>query len=980
MRSLLVVVTLLAVLLVPAAGQRFAPNIVLDKPLSPDDERKAFKLPEGFEIQLVASEPDIQKPMNLAFDAQGRLWVTGSVEYPFEAKDSDKARDEVRILEDFGPDGKARKITTFAKGLNIPIGLLPVEKEKALVYSIPNIWTVTPTGRKELYTGYGHADTHGMTSAFTVGFDGWVYACHGYANDSTIKGKTDRSIKLNSGNVYRFKADGSDIEQVTWGQVNPFGICFDPMGNLYSADCHSQPIYQLLRGGYYPSFSKKADGLGFAPAMITGFKGSTAIAGICVYSADQFPAEYRGSAFVGDVMTNELLRFKISFDGSTPTATTVPFLTSKDQWFRPVDVKLGPDGALYIADFYNCIIGHYEVDKKHPLRDKKRGRIWRIVHKNKGTPAPRADFTKASEKELVGDLSHPNLTVRMTATNQLCGRGKEGLEAVLAGLAGKPTALAHAHLLWAAYRLGGLTKEDLQTALKSKEEAVRVHACRILGERGEYRGLMQAAFSDESPNVQRAAAEALGRHPAPEAIAGLLKFRHKVPAKDTHLTHVVRMALRNQLVSEAAWREASKLKEDNDIRAVADAAFGQPTKESAAWMVERLDKLNRPILAVHHITRYGSDATRQTVRKACQGRPLVSQPALVLAYFRGSQERGAAPEKEALAWAEGLAGKLLASKTDAERAIGAALCAQARLNSMQPALVKVAGGKAEGPRLAALDALASLGGVAHVKLLGDALTDLRLSMRGREQVAVFLARINQPATRTALLAALATAPARLQTGIAANLATTPVGAEALLTAISTGKASARLLQENSVIVKLQAARVPNLAERLTKLTKGLPKADVKLAALIDARRKAFLKATPDLKRGAAAFEKHCGICHQVAGKGMKVGPQLDGIGLRGLDRLLEDTLDPNRNVDQAFRSTTINTIKGGVVQGLLLREEGAVLVLADEKGKEVRVNKADVEKRSVSNLSPMPANLGDTVPEADFPHLLAWLLTLRPAK
>src|SRR5205085_8536259 len=105
-----------------------------------------------------------------------------------------------------------RKITTFTKGLNIPIGLLPLEKDRAVVYSIPSVWTVTPTGKTELLTGYGHRDTHGMTSAFTPGFDGWVYACHGFANDSHIKGKAGKGIKLNSGNTYRFRPDGGAVE------------------------------------------------------------------------------------------------------------------------------------------------------------------------------------------------------------------------------------------------------------------------------------------------------------------------------------------------------------------------------------------------------------------------------------------------------------------------------------------------------------------------------------------------------------------------------------------------------------------------------------------------------------------------------------------------------------------------------------------------------------------------------------------------
>src|SRR5688572_25666744 len=227
---------------------------------SPDEERKAFKLPPGFEPQLVAAHPDIQKPMNIAFDPKARLWVTDTVEYPYPAAAGKAPRDTVKILEDFDESGRARKITTFADNLNIPIGVLPLPQPgTALVYAIPNIFLMTDADgdsradRRDVLLGtYGFKDTHGMTNSFTLGFDGWVYACHGFSNDSVVRASDGLEVRMNSGNVYRFKPDGSRVEMHSRGQVNPFGLCFDPLGNLYSADCHSRPQYLLLRGAYYP--------------------------------------------------------------------------------------------------------------------------------------------------------------------------------------------------------------------------------------------------------------------------------------------------------------------------------------------------------------------------------------------------------------------------------------------------------------------------------------------------------------------------------------------------------------------------------------------------------------------------------------------------------------------------------------------------------------------------------------------------------
>jgi putative membrane-bound dehydrogenase-like protein len=230
------------------AQDPYSEFIASSKPRTPAEEQKCFHLPPGFVIELVAAEPAIIKPINMNFDDRGRLWVTQSVEYPFPATGDRQPRDTVKILESTNGDGILDKVTTFADKLNIPIGVLPLDKG-ALVYSIPNIYGLYDTNgtdhadkREILYSSYGHRDTHGMTGSFTWGFDGWVYACHGYSNTSIIKAKDGSSIEMNSGNTYRFRADGSHVEQFTHGQVNPFGLTFDPLGNLYSADCHTRPI------------------------------------------------------------------------------------------------------------------------------------------------------------------------------------------------------------------------------------------------------------------------------------------------------------------------------------------------------------------------------------------------------------------------------------------------------------------------------------------------------------------------------------------------------------------------------------------------------------------------------------------------------------------------------------------------------------------------------------------------------------------
>src|SRR5687768_3885997 len=287
--ALLVASAALAPAAAPATDP-FSEYVRSTDPLTPEAELKTFRLPPGFEIQLFAAEPQIAKPMNMGFDERGRLWITESREYPFPAPVDKRGRDAIQVLEDADGDGRAEKITTFADGLNIPIGIYPY-KGGVIAWSIPNTWHFQDTNgdgkadrRDVLFGPLGwERDTHGMNASFRRGFDGWVYITHGFNNNSTVKGRDGSEIKLNSGNTYRVLPDGSRVEAHTWGQVNPFGLTFDSLGNLYSADCHSSPIYLLLRGAYYPSFGKPDDGLGFAPVLMQHSHNSTAIGGIAFY-------------------------------------------------------------------------------------------------------------------------------------------------------------------------------------------------------------------------------------------------------------------------------------------------------------------------------------------------------------------------------------------------------------------------------------------------------------------------------------------------------------------------------------------------------------------------------------------------------------------------------------------------------------------------------------------------------------------------
>ncbi|MBL8842540.1 MAG: c-type cytochrome [Planctomycetes bacterium] len=408
---------------------------------SPAEEQALLAVPDGFTLTCFVQEPAIWKPLNLAFDTRGRLWCTSSTEYPRPVgpERGFVGRDRITIHEDRDGDGVAETTTLFADDLNLPIGLLPVVDAEGhdgcLVFSVPDLVRLDDLDgdgradrRTKLYGPFGwERDAHGLNNSFRRGADGWVYACHGYNNVTDVAGRDGALMHLESGNSYRFRLDGSRIEKFASGQVNPFGSAFDERGDLFTADCHTLPITLVLPGACYESFGAPHDGLGFGPTIMSHRHGSTALCGLAIESGGAFPPEYRGDLFVGNVMSGRVHRDRLEWRGSTPSAREQPdLITSEDPWFRPVDLQIGPDGALYVADFYNRIIGHYEVALDHPGRDRTSGRIWRVAPPGPRAAAPRLEPRleprTVAMHELLAALDHENLGVRRRALDLLCDR------------------------------------------------------------------------------------------------------------------------------------------------------------------------------------------------------------------------------------------------------------------------------------------------------------------------------------------------------------------------------------------------------------------------------------------------------------------------------------------------------------------------------------------------------------------------------
>jgi putative heme-binding domain-containing protein len=277
-------------------------------------------------------------------------------------------------------------------------------------------------------------------------------------------------------------------------------------------------------------------------------------------------------------------------------------------------------------------------------------------------------------------------------------------------------------------------------------------------------------------------------------------------------------------------------------------------------------------------------------------------------------------------------------------------------------------------RAASARALVALNQQTYLPTLANSLADTNQPVALREKLAFILAELNSPAAREAVLSALGVSPRRSQIKLAQTLAANPAGAEALLALAESKKLSPQILLDRQVKERLAAAKLSQFKERYEKLTAGLVPASVELQRLINTRLSGFNPEQASAERGRAVFEKTCAVCHQIDGKGAVVGPQLDGVGNRGLERLIEDVLDSNRNVDPAFHTTNVILKDDTAITGLLRREEGEVLVFADSAGKEVTVPKEEIAGRRESELSLMPSNFGDVLSAEEFYDLMAFLL------
>ena len=532
-------------------------------PLSPEESMKLVQVPVGFELQLFASEPDIINPMAIAWDDKGRLYVIETSDYPNEVRKKG-GNDKIKILEDTDGDGKADKITVFADGLNIPTSMVYVNGGIMLSMAPDFLFLKDTNGddkadiRETIITGWGKSDTHAGPSNLKYGFDNKIWGVLGY---SGFKGETEGRAMSFSQGVYRFSPDGSNLEFLGNTSNNTWGLGFTEEFNTFISTANGQHSAYLAMPN---KFVKRPVNGGSVNAVhgidshydmphLTPFlrqvdwHGSyTAAAGHNFYTARSFPKNYWNKvAFVAEPTGRVLHNAIISPEGSGfKEKNGFNLLASSDEWFSPVHAEVGPDGALWVADWYNFIIQHNPTPKGfengegnayiNPLRDSKHGRIYRLIYK--GGDYKTMNIDPLNNKDLISGLKSDNMFWRMTAQKLIVENQNtsiiEDLLQLIADQSVDEIGLNSpaVHALWALHGTGALdgsnakAMEAATKALKHPAAGVRKNAIRVLPKSEEVlKAILDAnLIKDKDLNTRKEALLAIAEMPSSPNVSDLL--------------------------------------------------------------------------------------------------------------------------------------------------------------------------------------------------------------------------------------------------------------------------------------------------------------------------------------------------------------------------------------------------------------------------------------------------------------------------
>jgi len=954
----------------------------------PEIERKSFQVADGFEVNLFAADPLLAKPIQMNFDSRGRLWIASSEVYP-QILPGQKANDKIIVLEDRTGTGKADKMTVFADGLLIPTGIEPGDGGAYVANSTELIHLADTKGagradrQRVVLSGFGTEDTHHILHTLRWGPDGMLYFNQSIYIHSHIE--TPYGVRrLGGGGIWQFRPETLQLEIFARGFCNPWGHHFDRWGQSFATDgAYGEGINYVLPGASYvftPGAARIVAGLN---------PGSPKHCGEEILSGRHLPEEWRGNVLTNDFRGHRVCRFVLSEDGAAYASREKPELIKTNHAaFRPIDIKMGPDGAIYIADWYNPIIQHGEVDFRDPRRDHTHGRIWRVTAK--GRPlVKRPQLVDAATQDVLDALKAPEDWTRHHAKRVLKERGSKVLPALAAWVSGldpKDPEFEHHQLesLWTYQSLDVVEPHLLSTLLNAKDHRVRAAATRVIqywnARLDNPMELLAARVADDHPRVRLEAVRALARLPQAHAVEVAMQALDR--PVDKFLDYALWLTAREL---EPAWMpvlQAGHLEFAGKtghllfaLQAVGSTAAVKPLVDliqSGKIARDREESVLALIAAMGNARELGMVYERVL---AADSAGVGAQVILLSALEQATRQRGIRPAGDL-----NRLGKLLASPNDGVRIVVVRLAGLWHLESLRPQLFEYARATSISPalRLASLEGLAVLGGPAsqeEIQKLAGADSPVGVRMAAvRALTALDLSSAARLAVELLTVSSTEIDPSEMF----ASFLERKRGAETLLEALAGRKLPADVAKIGIRAVRATGRDHPMLVETLTKAG-GLTAGPRVLSSPELQQMISEVMKQGDPSRGEIVFRRKdqiCLKCHAIAGAGGQVGPDLASIGASApLDYLIESILLPNKAVKENYHSMIVATKEGRFLTGIKVRETQTELILRSADDQEIAIPLKMIEDKAMGG-SLMPEGLADTLTRTELIDLVRFLSEL----
>jgi putative membrane-bound dehydrogenase-like protein len=991
-----------SLLLLDASAQEFIPRKQTKPPgppLSPSEALSRMVVPDGFHVELVACEPDVQNPVAMAFDDAGRIYVTESFEYP--RHEPGPGRDRIKILTDTDGDGRVDRVKVFAEGLNIPSGIA-VGHGGVWVANAPDILFLEDTDGDDVadkstvvVTGFGRYDTHELPNALTWGPDGYLYGLNGVFNPSVIE---QDGIKHEfTCAMFRIHPKTRKFEVFCEGTSNPWGIAFDSVGSAFVSACVIDHLWHLTETGYYQrQGGPYPPHTWWAESIVKHKHQMAAYCGIEYFDSQAYPEAYRDKLYMGNIHGGCINSDRVERFGATYQGFGLPdFLTANDVWFMPVAQKIGPDGCLYVLDWYDRYHCYQDASADPQGVDRGHGRLYRIVHSKR--PKPRySDISKLTDQELVEALADSNLFVRQRAQLELSERSfpkdSETAKALEQLVDPSGSLKTQMHAIWALAGSEALSESFLSTLLDSANPEIRAWGVRLSADQFANSQALTAACrklaKDPDARVRVQVAIAAPKfYPSQENQQALVATQLDVlfasgtdSQKDPILGRIVWQSLKQ--TSDQARQQILQAARESNVES--GKLLQSLLPRFAAMWTDKLPKSKfqpadiqviEDLFVLSNIFRKVDPSLASAVvepmihRALSRGFETVDLREIIEKFYQkqGDQDWSKLKPTDPLDRQQMLIGLLVGDSN--ATAIASELVKE---ESLDPSIRKdLLVFLAQNAPQAARESFAR---VLEMEIAGrpphrtwrDAAIDL-----GVEKY--------QDTDRQRLENLIPKLSLELQAYIAERMSQREPTASVLLGWIAQGKLRKELLSPNRIrLLATQGSQSGK--ELIAKIfgsvnVEGTQERDQVVRAMSQ-RLNAGVHG--EAKRGWLVYDRICGQCHVMHERGIEVGPSITANGRGSFEQLLVSVFNPSLVIGDAYRSVTIRTQDGSVITGLLVSKDDQKTVVKTQGGKVVSVPAEEIEIFQQDKKSLMPEGIENQLTPEELADLFA-LLTLEKA-